>query len=267
MAVVAVTKQSPTPPKQDSGHLTMVACLSVVLLAAVVISGRGSAPLSATSDEPLVLAYEYCGHHLEVFVEVGRDFHVSTAFGDVILIVEGRIHSVFGDTCRLTFKVGDRSKSGGTDEMAGSDLALKIGGLSGGIYGAHGSPCTLEGPCIRRGIDPIPSLVQWLRPDYEDFAKATTELRKHGAAGAGAIPRLIEGLQGRIRAPVRASYELPVQGLSAMALGDIGPAASAAVPALLEALNDENPQTRIAVASALWKIGRHAARFALHLGQ
>jgi HEAT repeat protein len=44
-----------------------------------------------------------------------------------------------------------------------------------------------------------------------------------------------------------------------MALGDIGPAAGAAVPALLQALNVENPRTRIAMAGALWKIGRHPA--------
>ncbi|MBI3464751.1 MAG: HEAT repeat domain-containing protein, partial [Planctomycetes bacterium] len=49
-----------------------------------------------------------------------------------------------------------------------------------------------------------------------------------------------------------------VRSRAAVVLGQIGPAAKAAVPALIEALKDPNPYTRWSVVEALGKIGPKA---------
>ncbi|MCX7411439.1 MAG: HEAT repeat domain-containing protein [Planctomycetales bacterium] len=266
MAVVEIASRSLTAPKHDAGRLVMLSCLITVVLTAAMIASLTSAPSFSRLEEPLVLTYEYCGHRQEIVVEVGKNFHVSTGLYDSeftqsyngVMIANGHIHRVVGDDCHLSFAVKYRLKSGSADGMRlEDDRILKIGKPSTATYGGIGSPCAMMGPWIRRGIDPVPSLVRALRPDYNEFVTAITELRKLGPRGAGAIPRLIEGVHGQIQAPALHSYDRPVSGWAALALGDIGPAASSAIPALMQALNHENPRTRIAASVALWKIERH----------
>ncbi len=227
--------------KGEAGLLVLAACVGMVLLAGAGICSRTPVSSSPLSGQPLVLSYKYCGCRQEFVVEAGRDFHVSSNFDKGVLVADGRIHSVVGNNCLLNLVIEYRFKSGTAESARLDEHPLKIGQPSLDSFGAHGSACMMTGPWIRRGIDPVPSLVRALRPDYRDYLTAITELKRLGADGAGA------------------AYERTVPAWSAIALGDIGPAASAAVPALLETLKDENPRTQIFAASALWKIGRHPA--------
>jgi len=99
-------------------------------------------------------------------------------------------------------------------------------------------------------LDPDPEIV---RPLVEKVvADADTEVIEDimdAVAGLGedAVPPLIEALEHE-----------EVRGLVAATIARIGPAAKAAVPALIEALSDENPRIRNEVLFAIAAIGPEA---------
>jgi HEAT repeat protein len=70
-----------------------------------------------------------------------------------------------------------------------------------------------------------------------------------------AVRTLTEGLAWKDRVP--SVKQQLVRRRAAQALGDMGPAAAAAVPALEAAWKGSEPELRVAAAAALWRIGRH----------
>jgi HEAT repeat protein len=92
----------------------------------------------------------------------------------------------------------------------------------------------------------IPALVDVLREDAGMFTPAANAL-KQLRAGARAVPPLIEGLKDK-RSGVRIA--------AAYALGNLGPEAKAAIPALTALQDDSEPRVRRAGADAVKRIMR-----------
>jgi HEAT repeat protein len=92
----------------------------------------------------------------------------------------------------------------------------------------------------------------WRKELLDDAPGARTNAVKALAdGGQGAVPVLVELL--RESGPDKASAE--VRWTAALALGHVGPGATAAVPALIEALDDPEPLVRLSAADALGKVG------------
>jgi HEAT repeat protein len=101
----------------------------------------------------------------------------------------------------------------------------------------------------------VPALTKALQHPQTEASRVANHKRHAAAAlgriGPAAVPALIESLQQDVKIPL-------VRTEAARALGQIGPAAKAAVPALSEALQDEDPKLRAAATEALGQIGPQA---------
>lgn len=100
------------------------------------------------------------------------------------------------------------------------------------------------------GPDAIPSLIRALKKEPAGWLPALTFARDH--APWFAKPKLSAFCSS---ATWRASRGPPMRAAAAQVLGDFGPDARSATPALLNALSDTSPTVRLNAAFALGKIG------------
>lgn len=202
----------------------------------------------ATDSEPLVVELEYAEVRQQILVAEQSDFHVIThtkrgqlrAFGQVGRVTEGKVEL----TLTACFDGRERGNRGMSVR-----LNLRLGEFSGGM-GTVPMGYILRYVWIRRGIDPVPTLVAAIRRRDGNSVAAAGHLSRVGVAARGAVADLVEALETDDSAELGEA--------AAVALGHIGSAAKDAVPVLTDRLgNAHSGELRIAAATALWKICRH----------
>jgi HEAT repeat protein len=209
--------------------------------------------------EPLILEVQTKSRdgllRLEVMVTPGTDFRVSSSLKRAKWTLHGSAENMVGGVVAIRYSI-ERSNDAGPTVI---DRQFKIDELDGfawvGIIG--GSSITRS--WLRRGVDPVPVLNRILARRDKSFGGAAHYLTElDPAAQSAAVPQLIAALNDGIDETNRPAYD-SLRAAAAQALGQFGPTAKAAVPALVERLEDENAYVRVSAATALWRINRHAA--------
>lgn len=198
--------------------------------------------------EPLVVEFEYAGVRQEILVAEGSDFRVITDYAGGQLRASGSVGTVSDGRVDLVLKYYfDFHKGGGSG--GGRTRNVRLGEFSSGPMSIPFS-YFLRYMWVRRGVDPVPTLIEALRRRDAHAKSAARHLGRLGPEARQAVPDLIEIVTGNDSAKLRAA--------AAAALGKIGPEAKSAVPALVQQLNDERSgEVRVAAAAALWKIAKH----------
>ena len=209
--------------------------------------------------EPLILEVQTNSRdglvRLEVLVTPGTDFRVSSSLKREKWTLHGCAENMVDGAVAIRYSI-ERANDDGPTVV---NRRFKIDDLDDfawvGIIG--GSSMTRS--WLRRGIDPVPVLNRILARRDKSFGGAAhylTELEP--AAQSAAVPQLIDALNDGIEQTNRPAYD-SLRAAAAQALGKFGPAAKAAVPALVQRIEDENAYVRVSAATALWRITRHAA--------
>lgn len=208
-------------------------------------------PLPKPIRPPLVLEFGVNALKQEIVVTEGQDFWVVTGVGQTRWTVAGKVGRIVDGivTVDLVFQSRDT-----TEGKASSQLKLKVDEYLGGGYG--GLTIMIHRPWIRRGLDPVPVLVEALTKRDAGFYAAARYLAKLGPAAKAAVPELVKVLKSDNESLYGEPYNTAHQ-IAAETLGMIGPEARLAVPVLAEVLKDQNGHVRVAAGLALWRIGRH----------
>jgi len=203
---------------------------------------------AARPAEPLVVEFEYAEVRQEILVAEESDFHVITDTERGRLRASGRVGRVTDGQVELALTVYFDSRERGNRGMS-LRRNLRLGEFTGGM-GTVPMGYILNYTWVRRGVDPVPTLVEALRRRDSEALVAARQLGRLQAAASGAVPDLIVILKLKGLAELR--------GAAAVALGRIGPAAQGAAPVLARHLDDEQPAVlRVAAAAALWRIAKH----------
>ena len=223
-------------------------CFAVVAvwLCAVPMSLGGEVP--PPRAELLVIEFEYVVRQ-EIAVREGSDFVVITDTEGGRLRATGRVGYVSGDHVHLDLRLHGETTGGYSQDMNVS-RRLRLGEFGECGVGALPMGYVLGYVWIRRGVDPVPALVEALRRRDGNAGLAVRHLARLKEGARVAVPELIELLKPEVPVGLRE--------LAATALGQIGPKAKDAVPALTGLLKNDQPgDVRVAVAVALWKIAKH----------
>ena len=213
-----------------------------------------SGELSAA--EPLIFEMR-AGMRLETIVSTGSNFRVSSKIEGKKWSLTGTVHKVIDEVVTISATAG-LSHEDYRSSVQVSEAEFKINDLSntpggaawGGIHARF---------WIRRGVDPVPVLIEILDRRKKSFGEAAlyfTELE--AGPQKAATPHLVDALNDGIDHSGRPPYER-IRVAAAEVLGKFGGNAKAAVPALVQRLKDKNGYVRAEAAVALWKIEQHAA--------
>lgn len=225
---------------------SFVVFMSCVCWATLAFADEQSLPPA----ESLVVEFEYAGVRQEILVAEASDFRVITdtsrgqlrASGRVGRVSQGRVHLVL--ECYFDFQEG--GGGGGTWKRD-----VPLGQFCSGSMSLPFS-YFLRYMWVRRGVDPVPTLIEALHRRDLNATSAARHLGRLGPAARQAVPDLIDIVKGNDAVKLRAA--------AAAALGKIGPEAKGAVPALVQQLDDEQSgDVRVAAAAALWKIAKHSS--------
>lgn len=224
-------------------------CLAVVTvwLCAVPMSLADEVP--PPQAELLVIEFEYVVRQ-QIAVHEGSDFVVITDTEGGRLRATGRVGRVSGDHVHLDLRLHGESTTGGYSQDMNVSRRLRLGEFSECGVGALPMGYVLGYVWIRRGVDPVPALMEALRRRDGNAGLAVRHLARLQEGARAAVPELIELLKPEVPVGLRE--------LAAVALGQIGPAAKDAVPVLMSLLKNDQPgDVRVAAAVALWKIAEH----------
>lgn len=205
-------------------------------------------PELPVATEPLVVEFEFAGVRQEILATEASDFRVITDTPRGQLHASGRVGRVSQGRVDLVLKYYfDSHEGGGSGGTLKRDLVL--GQFSSGSMSLPFS-YFVRYIWVRRGVDPVPTLIEALHRRDLNPTSAARHLGGLGTAASRAVPDLIEIVKGNDTVKLRAA--------AAGALGQIGPKAEGAVPTLVRHLDDEQAgELRIAAAAAVWKITRH----------
>ncbi len=199
--------------------------------------------------EPLVLEFDYAQVRQEILVSEGHDFHVLTNTDVGQVRASGHIGTVSDGHVDLALTLGLTAGPGSREQIS-MTRRLRLGEFSD--RGVRSGPLgwVLWYLWVRRGIDPVPALVETLRRGDRNAVVAAGHLARLGPAARAAVPDLIDVLKPENR--------LELRERAAVALGQIGPEAKDARVALEPLLARDQPVgLRVAAAAALWKIVKH----------
>ena len=236
----------------SQGAWPVVAGLGLSLLACVGLAQDAD---SATAEEaaappakPLVVEFEYAEVRQEILVAEESEFHVITNTERGKLLASGKVGRVSDGHVDLVLRVRFDGHERGAHGIS-IRPRVRLGEFTGGI-GTLPMGYTLEYVWVRRGVDPVPTLVEALRRGGAKALVAARQLGRLQAAASGAVPDLIAVLKLKELVELREA--------AAVALGQIGPAAQGAVQVLARQLDNEQPAVlRVAAAAALWRIAKH----------
>lgn len=178
-------------------------------------------PRGGNSDSPLVLEFRSGHLRQEIAVQPENDFFVVTCIGKGTWTMKGKVGKVAEVTIPMEMSVSYRHEGDSSFSYSRHfQFELRID-----VHENQSSGGAFSGVI---GFEPISSI--WLR------------------RGLDPVPPLLKALDRRdLRFHVAAGY-----------LGNLGPAGKAAVPLLIEALEDKDPEIRETAVQALGKMGAAA---------
>ena len=209
--------------------------------------------------EPLILEVQTKSRdglvRLEVLVTPGTDFRVSSSIKGVKWTLSGSVENMVDGVVAIRYSI-ERANAAGPTVI---HRRFRIDDLDDfawvGVWGGS----SMSRSWLRRGVDPIPVVNRILARRGKSFGVAASYLTElEPASQRAGLPQLIDALNDGIDNTNRPAYD-SLRAAAACTLGEIGPAAKAAVPALVQRLEDDNAYVRIAAAVALWKIKRHGS--------
>jgi HEAT repeat protein len=203
----------------------------------------------APETEPLILQVSVDDIRHEIRVVEQSDFSSVTDTERGRLSISGRIGTFCDGKLQTNVKTLWQEYGGSGFGSGGNDQLIDLGQVVSGV----GSMPSGRAPVfwIRRGVSPLPTLVDALRRHDANSAGAAWRLGDMGPAASQAVSELTTVLGDE-------KATLWLREHAAVALGKIGPAAKDAVPQLLQLTAQEPPdRLRIAAALALWEIANH----------
>lgn len=213
----------------------------------------------SADNQPLVLHFEYAGFRQELVVSEESDVYLVTATERGEMEASGHLGRVTDDQVDLALRVRFAERDGHSEET-NHRWRLRFGAFTSGL-GVMPSGRVPMDISIRRGLDPVPTLLKMLRRRDIQSVTAARHLARLGEAASPAISELIQvsAFQDGHAPGMSACQVMWLRRAAVEALGAIGPAAKEAVPTLAK-LVDEAPSglLRVAAAVALWKIAKDA---------
>jgi HEAT repeat protein len=205
---------------------------------------------AASETEPLILEVSVGDVRQELQITEASKFSSVTETEHGRLSAAGRIGTLRDGKLPINVKTLWQHHDGSGFAGGENDQEIHLGQIvsGGGAIVQSGIAPTFW---IRRGVDPVPTLVAALRRRDSTSDGAARRLGELGRAASEAVPELTAALDDT--APAR------LRERAAEALGKIGPAAIKAVPELVNLIQDKPPdRVRVAAALALWQIANHS---------
>lgn len=236
----------------------------ILLFAGIGVPSPTLADEPAAVAQPLVIEFEYLnGIRQEIAVAEGTEFKVITRGHGDQLKASGRIGRVHDEQVELvlTLHAGERQNETGAKGRRLYYESLPLGRFQR-LGNVRGNPY-LDSVWVRRGVDPVPTLLANLRRLDKNSLLAAWYIKKLRGDASGLIPELIRVTQGNDDVVGKASSlkDVELQELRrvcATALGHVAqdsPKAAGALQAILA--GDDDDRLRIVAAVSLWKIAKH----------
>lgn len=213
--------------------------------------------LPAMGAEPLILEFAYQGVRQQLQVQEDADFLVIVDVERGTARAAGHIGRVEGESVQVAADISMNLRDGGGSGNV-FNRPFQLGHITSGT-GTMPPVAPLNLVWLRRGVDPVPTLVATLDRGNVRSIFAARRLGLLGDAAREAVPNLVAVLKsedegdGQLDDGQRIRLREAVAG----ALGEIGEAASNVVEPLAVSMEDTSAKVRVAAAAALWKISRH----------
>ena len=172
-----------------------------ILVIVFFLLGNSTITKNARGDEPLVLAMKIIptGVHQEIMVSNGKEFRVLTTIRHSgtkhsSILLEGKVDSVKDQVVSLTYKVTVRSfNPKGSVSMGARNLKLNINEFISGGSGTRN--LATSDIWIRKGVDPIPALIEQLSSKPKLAMIAASKLSEIGAGNKEVLAALKKAMK------------------------------------------------------------------------